>query len=377
MSNSINYNRSEITIKREKIERYSGRIAAILAVTMYLFMLFAVVYAVLSIGILFDIFEVTDNRVMLDLLVDVVMPTIGTNWSHNNTEYTVIMYGISAVLLSVISLQISYMYNTIRGWGKGNSPFEAKNTRGLRRSALITSSVMLVFQPLYLIFGIFIVIFTLLMEYGGVLEENAKNTIRSHEQMILSLSEVIEAKSGQTGLHVKRVSEYSRILAEGCGLPTDEVEEIRVASMLHDIGKLLISSEILEKPGKLTAEEFDEIKKHTRYGYNLLENTSGSLLTKAKTIADEHHEKWDGTGYSKKIGKEISLEARIVAVADVFDALVSKRSYKDAWSTDDAKKEINSSAGTHFDPEIVKAFDRQYVKMLEVNTKYRDRLVVS
>ncbi len=366
------YYSNDISIKRNKIEKYSNRISKVLVIGKYFCMLFAIVYAVFSIGILIESIRINVDSDFLVKLTKIVMPMVGSDWSHNATEYIVVMYGFSAVLLSVISLQISYLHNTIKDWGNGVSPFNTKHIRGMRHSAIFTSLALFMFQPLYVLYGVFIFVFTYLMEYGSVLEINAVNTIKSHEQMILSLSEVIEAKSGQTGLHVKRVSEYARILAEGAGLPTEVVEEIRVASMLHDVGKLLVPSEILEKPGKLTDQEFEQIKNHTRYGYDLLEKTSGSVLNKAKTIASEHHEKWDGTGYSNKKGNEISFEARIVAVADVYDALVSKRSYKDAWSSEDARNEIDKSSGSHFDPEVVKIFDKQYSKILEITKRYGD-----
>ncbi len=310
--------------------------------------------------------------VVLGSFIDIVVPLIDFSEWVGNTDYHVILYGISCVVMIVLTLEVSYLHKTVRSWGEGESPFSTKYVKGMRYLAIFSMLVMFFFQPLFLLFGVVLYVFTFLMEYGDVLEENANNTIKSHEQMILSLAEVIEVKSGQTGLHVKRVSEYSRVLAKGYGLGSEAVEEIRIASMLHDIGKLLIPVEILEKPGKLTNEEFDIIKKHTKYGSDLLEKTKGSVLEKAKLIANEHHEKWDGTGYNKKRGTEISIVARIVAVADVYDALVSKRSYKDSWSEKDAALEIYRSSGTHFDPSVVKVFKMQYDQILEIKNKYLD-----
>ena len=191
-------------------------------------------------------------------------------------------------------------------------------------------------------------------------------TLKSQEQVILAFAEISEAKSGQTGRHVKRVSEYCRVLAEDMGFDEEEVERIRIASMMHDVGKLLINPEIVEKPDKLTDEEFTEMKKHVIIGENLLHKAPGKLMEYARIIAYEHHEKWDGTGYLGMKGEKIHLISRIVAVADVFDALVSKRSYKKAWSTDEARDIIKSESGTHFDPNVVTAFLDHFDEIVDV-----------
>lgn len=192
------------------------------------------------------------------------------------------------------------------------------------------------------------------------------------EQTIQSLAEIVEAKSEFTGLHVKRVSEYTRILAEAMGYPPEDVNTIRIASMMHDIGKINIPTEILEKPGKLTPEEFDIIKTHTRDGERLLRNTPGKIMETAKTIALEHHEKWDGTGYMGRKGQEIHLDSRIVALADVFDALVSERPYKKPFSNEKAREIIVGDRGTHFDPDVVDAFLGTFQQFQEIHAKYPD-----
>ncbi len=366
------FNDDQIIVTRDMIVKYSSRISKVLGLFRFITANLAVVYFIFTIGVLLGYFQEISDRAILTRVTNVLLPTLQYETSRAEGIYMSITYGFATILMTVVSLQVSYIYKTIKSWGTGDSPFATKHIKGLRLSTIVTTLIMFSFQPFYLLFGLLIFVFTYLMEYGNVLEQNAQNTINSHEQMILSLSEVIESKSGQTGSHVKRVSEYSKIIAEGYGLPRTEVEEIRIASMLHDIGKLLIPLEILEKPGKLTEKEFEEIKNHTKYGSDLLQNTSGSVLNKAKLIANEHHEKWNGTGYSKRKGDEISLEARIVAVADVYDALVSKRSYKEAWSAEAAKEEIEKSSGSHFDPTIVKIFNEQYSKISEVITKYAD-----
>lgn len=192
------------------------------------------------------------------------------------------------------------------------------------------------------------------------------------EQTIQSLAEIVEAKSEFTGLHVKRVSEYTRILAEAMGYSPEDVNTIRIASMMHDIGKINIPAEILEKPGKLTPEEFDIIKTHITEGERLLRNAPGKIMETAKIIALEHHEKWNGTGYMGRKGQEIHLDSRIVALADVFDALVSERPYKKPFSDEKAREIIVGDRGSHFDPDVVDAFVEHFEQFQTIHRKYPD-----
>ncbi len=203
-------------------------------------------------------------------------------------------------------------------------------------------------------------------------EQLTKQIINTQEEVILAFAEIAESKSEQTGCHIKRVSEYSRILGEGLGLTKDEVATLRIASMMHDVGKINIPSEILEKPGKLTAEEFEVIKSHVIIGERLLHNAPGDIMKVAKDIALGHHEKWNGTGYLGRKGDEIDLNSQIVAVADVFDALISKRSYKDAWSFDKAFQTIVDDRGEHFSPAVVDVFIEKYDDILHVAKMYKD-----
>ncbi len=190
---------------------------------------------------------------------------------------------------------------------------------------------------------------------------------------IQSLAEISEAKSGETGRHVQRVSEYTVVLAKALDIDDKQIQILKTASMLHDIGKLMIPNEILEKPGKLTDEEFEVIKTHTTYGLNLLKNSKGPIMQFAKIIAYEHHEKWDGTGYPQGLKKHhIHIYAQIVSVADVFDALTSKRCYKEAWPIEKARREIMSLRGKSFSPEVIDAFAANYDKFKEIYTQYRD-----
>lgn len=199
-----------------------------------------------------------------------------------------------------------------------------------------------------------------------------KDMYQTQEELVRAFAEICESKSKQTGQHIKRVSEYTKVLAEAIGLPEREKDNLVIASMMHDIGKLLIPSEILEKNGKLTEQEFDEIKKHVSYGYELLKHSPGRVMEIAKLVALEHHEKWNGKGYLGKKGDEIDFYSRIMAVVDVFDALVSKRSYKKKWTLEDAYNEIVSQSGEHFDPQVVRLFQDNFHSFVEIVETYPD-----
>ncbi len=195
---------------------------------------------------------------------------------------------------------------------------------------------------------------------------------QTQEELVRAFSEISESKSGQTGAHIKRVSEYMKIMAEALKLDKEEKDSLVIASMMHDIGKLMIPEQILEKPGRLTQEEFEVIKTHVQYGYKLLEFCPGRIMEIARVIALQHHEKWDGTGYLGLRGDEIDYYSRIMAVVDVFDALMSKRSYKESWSIDDTYNEIVSQSGKHFDPKIVELFIAHFGEFLDVLSNYPD-----
>ena len=202
-----------------------------------------------------------------------------------------------------------------------------------------------------------------------------KNNELYEEQQIIvsSLSELVETQSHETGQHVKRVAAYTEILCRAMGLSEEETWKISVASMMHDVGKICVPREILHKPGKLTEEEFSEIKKHVDYGYKLLENSPGEIMRLAANIAWQHHERYDGNGYQNELaGENINIFARAVAVADVFDALVSKRCYKKSWTPTQAREEILNQSGRQFDPHITKLFDEHFDEFLKVMDDYPD-----
>lgn len=200
---------------------------------------------------------------------------------------------------------------------------------------------------------------------------------KTQESVILSFAEISESKSRQTGQHVKRVSEYVRIMALNTGFDEEKCTEIALAAMMHDIGKLLIPPEILEKPGKLTDEEFSVIKTHVTLGEELLKNSPGVVMSMARRIALYHHERWDGKGYLGYAGEKIDYISRFVSVADVFDALVSKRSYKDGWPPEKAYAEIVRQRGTQFAPHAVDVFVKSYDKIMEILKLYPDQVAQS
>lgn len=194
----------------------------------------------------------------------------------------------------------------------------------------------------------------------------------SQEQLIRSLAEMSESKSKETGQHIKRVSEYMRVFGSSICKTNRECDNLACAAMLHDIGKLIVPSSILDKPGKLTAEEFEKIKEHTSYGGELLKDVPGEMMEMARNIAMYHHERWDGKGYNKIKGNNINFYARYVSVIDVFDALISRRCYKEAWPLEQAYDEIVNNSGTQFAPEAVKLFKEKYKELVDVYNKYPD-----
>lgn len=203
------------------------------------------------------------------------------------------------------------------------------------------------------------------------------------EHILLTLAEICETRDTESGLHNKRTALYVNIIAKELQKKytniTDEfVDLITQAAPLHDFGKIAISDVILNKPAKLTLNEFEQIKLHTIKGYDMIDKVFGSIYDDkivliAKNIAYYHHEKWDGSGYPQGLkGDTIPLEARIMAVADVFDALISKRCYKEAFDVDEAFRIIYSEKGKHFDPHIVDAFMNQQKEIMDITTIFKD-----
>jgi putative two-component system response regulator len=176
-------------------------------------------------------------------------------------------------------------------------------------------------------------------------------------QIVQRLGRAAEYKDNETGLHVIRMSHYARLIGEAIGYGDSEAEELLNAAPMHDVGKIGIPDAILRKPGKLDPAEWSEMQRHPLIGAEIIGSHAGGLLKRAHDIALGHHEKWDGSGYPfGKRAEEIPLDARIVAVADVFDALTSVRPYKPAWTVEQALGLLRDQAGAHFEPRLVEAF---------------------
>lgn len=198
--------------------------------------------------------------------------------------------------------------------------------------------------------------------------------VRSEREAILRLSKAAEYRDPETGSHLLRMACYSRLIAERLGLEVEAVELIHSAAPMHDVGKVGIADSILLKPGRLTPDEFTIMKRHAEIGYDILKDSPSRLLQCAARIALSHHEKFDGGGYPNGLaGTDIPLEGRIIAVADVFDALTSERIYKRAWSVEDARNLLVSNRGSHFDPACVDAFLGAWDQVMAIRDQYIDQ----
>jgi len=195
----------------------------------------------------------------------------------------------------------------------------------------------------------------------------------TQKELILTMSTVLETRSSETGYHVQRVCEYAALLAKLLGLTEKEQELIFIAASMHDVGKVAISDDILQKPGKLTAEEYQEMQRHAQVGYDMLKVSKRPIIQTAAVIALYHHEWWNGQGYPKQLkGKEIPLYARIVAIADVFDALGSKRVYKQSWPIEDIFNYFEEGAGKQFDPKLVSLLLNNTEEFLDIRNNLID-----
>jgi len=204
--------------------------------------------------------------------------------------------------------------------------------------------------------------------------EVATQQIVSRErETLLRLAKAGEYRDEVTGNHVVRMAKYSRQIAEALGLSERECDEIEYAAPMHDIGKIGIQDSILLKPGKFGSEEWGTMQQHTLIGHAILSNSQSRYIQTGSVIALNHHERFDGSGYPNGIsGKDIPLVARIVAVADVYDALISPRPYKNAWTANDAQDYLHKHAGTQFDPICVEAFFERLDAIDSIHTNFSD-----
>jgi two-component system response regulator RpfG len=192
-------------------------------------------------------------------------------------------------------------------------------------------------------------------------------------ETILRLAKAGEYRDEETGNHVIRMSKYSRLIAEELGLPESQCDDIEYAAPMHDIGKIGIPDGVLLKPGKLDPREWEVMQSHTSIGYSILSNSQSKYMQMGAVIALYHHERFDGRGYPNGLhGEDIPLIARIVAVADVYDALVSVRPYKPAWPIEEAVEYIQKQAGTQLDPACVEAFCKRLSDVANIQSNYAD-----
>jgi putative two-component system response regulator len=205
------------------------------------------------------------------------------------------------------------------------------------------------------------------------LAESQSSILKAHVETIHILSAAAEFKDNETAQHIRRMSEVAALLAKEIELPEAEVELVHRASPMHDIGKIGVPDAILLKPGRLDEQEWAVMREHAAIGARILQDSTSDLLQAGSIIALSHHEKWDGSGYPKGLaGEDIPVYGRICAVADVFDALISKRPYKEAFSIETAVKIMDEGRGSHFDPRIYDAFKRRFDDVMAIQREHQD-----
>lgn len=351
----------------------------------HVFKLSNVIYPVFAVSIvvmfiptiIYDILK-KDSKFFRYLVVTLVVLMSGLMYSF--LSYHVIIMLVYPVVLSMIYCDKKMViYSSILGPPvMVISHLVAFNLKTIPDEPLVTHKGVIFYGVLpraieYLVISIVCIsIAGKLQKLISELESKNDELYKEQENIITTLSTMIESESKETGGHVKRVSEYTAILCRAMEMDDEEVWKVSLAAMMHDVGKILIPHEILEKPGRLTDEEYEIIKKHTVYGKRMLENSSGEIMQISARIAFEHHERYDGKGYAGMKGEEIDIYSRCVSIADVFDALVSWRPYKKPWTLDEARVEIVGQGGKQFDPVLVKAFDEHFDEFIKVFEKYPD-----
>lgn len=199
--------------------------------------------------------------------------------------------------------------------------------------------------------------------------------VARERETVFRLCKAAEYRDPETGAHILRMAHYSQLIACKLGLPIEDQELLLEAAPMHDIGKVGIADKILLKPGRLDEQEFDVMKQHAVYGYELLQGSSSRVLQAGAEIARGHHEKFDGSGYPAGIsGTDIPIFSRIVAVADVFDALTSERPYKKAWTLEAAVDFLVQGSGKHFDPQCVQAFLNSWEDVMVIRGRYQEEV---
>ncbi|MCK6412660.1 MAG: response regulator [Azonexus sp.] len=206
-----------------------------------------------------------------------------------------------------------------------------------------------------------------------MVDERTQAILAREQELIYRMSRAAEFRDPETGAHIQRMAHYSLLIGKQLGLDADRQKLLLEAAPLHDVGKIGIPDAILLKPARLTPEEFEIMKQHARMGYELLKDSASEILHAGAEIALSHHEKFDGSGYPNALaGEQIPIFGRIVAVADVFDALTSERPYKPAWTLEDAVGLLKEGRGAHFDPACVDALLAAWDQVLEIRARFQD-----
>ena len=278
------------------------------------------------------------------------------------------------ILLIELTLSVFRLYSIENFPSTGYSIFQEDARTTILRLLLISSSILV-----YVAIGN--------LQYERLWKKEEKRTLFAEDQMLATLNSLALARDDVTGNHIMRTQAYVRVLASCLRqasaysehLTDDDIDLMFRAAPLHDIGKVGIPDKILLKPGPLSETEWEIMKSHTRIGEDVLSATRNAtdyknlIIVKAIEIAGGHHERWDGRGYPRGLaGETIPLSARIMAIADVYDALVSPRHYKKKWTHDEALAEIVSESGSHFDPLVVKAFIISANSFKEISAKLND-----
>ncbi len=208
----------------------------------------------------------------------------------------------------------------------------------------------------------------------GELEVAHGDLLLAQEETIRRLSIASEYRDEETGAHIQRMSRYCELLARRIGLDAEFCNLLRIASPLHDVGKIGIPDAILQKPGKHTPEEYAVMQRHAEMGYRILAESGYGMLDLAASLAWTHHERWDGTGYPRGLAEEdIPIEGRITAVADVFDALTTQRCYKEAYMVEHSLELMREGHGTHFDPQLLDTFFASMDEVMEIRARFPDQ----
>ncbi len=207
----------------------------------------------------------------------------------------------------------------------------------------------------------------------SIVNQRTQELLETQMEIVERLALAAEYRDNETAAHTIRVGLYSQAIGKKLGLSDREAEQLKLAAPMHDLGKIGIPDKILLKPGKLDKDEWNYMKKHAEFGYDILKNSKSLLLKNAGIIALTHHEKWDGSGYPYGLkGTDIHVYGRITAVSDVFDALTMARPYKNAWTLEDAIKLMNDEIGKHFDPELIDVFNHLIGEFLVIKENHSD-----